>query len=1168
MSRAGARKPGADKAMPRRTRSPWLKGLGFPDEGESSVDQTVAAPEHRTSEGIESATARLLSPEDVKSSASLLRRSLARVWRARGIWLGLIGLACALYGQKLVTDGKEQAVVSSIHWYTAGIILVIIAWAGTYKNKSLLRLPDPSSVSDYPQPATGPKPVKDRMERSAILTTGWLRTFLRLSRSLRSGQAWRYILAFAALGLNLFAVSQLRADYYSAVGGWGWLASLVLLLVAFIGHRPRPGIDADAGVQDVEDHTDIHISRLLETVLVLGILALALGLRVYRLGDLTAGMHGDEGEFGLNAIRILDGVPVSPFKVGAFAFSNFTFWPLALAMKVFGINLFGLRVFSVLIGTLVLIPFYLLIRQWFGVRMTLIATFLLAVSDIGIFFSKLALNNVETAFSLVAGFYFLFRGLQTRRTINFVLSGLAFMFLSLYFYYAGRLTPVLVIAVVAYLFVLRPLLRLLGAYRELRRDTPGVGRARALRQATRTQTRVIFFYSGQLVIFAITCFCASSPFLVYELDHVQDATARVVEKSIFNQPARMTDRYKATHDPLYLGVRLPSADDLYPILPVTFEQTPLSVKLADDGFWPRVLWDQTTTTLSVFTLRPDASSFVPFSQEPISKPIEAALLVLGIAWALFRWRDTRMAILSIWFWSTILSGGVLTIDAPYVPRIVGIVPLLPIFEALVLNKLATEFVVLCRRIDWQQIMVRRIAQAFSGAAILALLGYLAYQNYNDYFNRYLAAYPFQVGTGQAYFVRQMNSQVIGEGRPSPEFFDLGAPFLYWDYSVNAFLNRDIDGHTVLDPSDELPIIGNGDRDVVFMAWNVNAHYLPILKEYYPDGEEATFRYGPNPDTNFLFTTYRVKREQIDARRTVDAEYVPASGSPVNRIETEFGSAGLPPDGLSYPVKVSWSGSLVAPAYGLYRFKLTGPADGQLIIDGVNVLNSSGSNESTGELALARGVHDVRLTGTLANPSTRASLQWAAGSKSEYSGIAREYLWNGPGRGLLAEIRPTTGDPFAYPSEDISTITDQEVVQRRVDGFIGFRDTNRALVNTTPFNGRWIGDLTIQNSGYYTFDVASNGASILLIDGGQVADNRGAQGNPAEAGGRVDLTAGTHHFELRYSWESGVGFLEAFWTPPGGERGMIPPDAFRTSGGAWPTGEIGGLPEIDLPKTGP
>src|SRR5207249_3049907 len=139
------------------------------------------------------------------------------------------------------------------------------AWAGTYKNKSLLRLPDPSvtATTDHRLPTTDYRQL--------------------IAHRLRA--SWRYLLALAALGFNLFSVSQLRADYYSAVGGWGWLASLVLLLAAFIGHRPNPGIDADEGVQEVEDRTDPRIPRKLEIAIFLVIFALALGLRLYRLGD-------------------------------------------------------------------------------------------------------------------------------------------------------------------------------------------------------------------------------------------------------------------------------------------------------------------------------------------------------------------------------------------------------------------------------------------------------------------------------------------------------------------------------------------------------------------------------------------------------------------------------------------------------------------------------------------------------------------------------------------------------------------------------------------------------------------------------------------------------------------------------------------------------------------
>ena len=101
----------------------------------------------------------------------------------------------------------------------------------------------------------------------------------------------------------------------------------------------------------------------------------------------------------------------------------------------------------------------------------------------------------------------------------------------------------------------------------------------------------------------------------------------------------------------------PSPADVFPFLPLVFEQTSRQrpgQPLMASG--PRVLWDQLTTTLSILTYRCDASSVYTFTGEPVAKPIEAALIILGIAWALWRWRDTRMAILSLWFWSAIIVG--------------------------------------------------------------------------------------------------------------------------------------------------------------------------------------------------------------------------------------------------------------------------------------------------------------------------------------------------------------------------------------------------------------------------------------------------------------------------------------------------------------------------------
>ena len=130
--------------------------------------------------------------------------------------------------------------------------------------------------------------------------------------------------------------------------------------------------------------------------IVIAIFLLALGLRMLNLGNSTTGMHGDEGEAGMDAINILEGHPVSPFLTGWFSQPNFYYWGIALTMKVFGTGLGGLRMFALLAGALMILPFYPLVRQWFGVRVAIIATAFLAISDVAIHFSRQEFSNITT----------------------------------------------------------------------------------------------------------------------------------------------------------------------------------------------------------------------------------------------------------------------------------------------------------------------------------------------------------------------------------------------------------------------------------------------------------------------------------------------------------------------------------------------------------------------------------------------------------------------------------------------------------------------------------------------------------------------------------------------------------------------------------------------------
>jgi len=306
--------------------------------------------------------------------------------------LGALGVGLALYGQSRVVDGQ---ILSAVHWYALGLAVLLVAWLGTYRNKSLLRLPPARLAAATP---SGVAPLGLLNRRPALRMVP------------------RYALALGALGLNLYSTLLIRAGGYDSLpGGLGWAASLALLVVAFIGHRPLPGADSDADSAEVEDQTDWRLSRRAETILFLGIVLLTFALRLYRLDDWTMGVHGDEGEAGMDAINILEGHSAPLFSTGWFAQPNFYYWGIALGMKVFGTGLGGVRAFSTLAGSLMIVPFYFLVRQWFGVRTAAIAGVFMAISAATIHFTRIELSNITTPLSLVLGFLFLARGVQNRR---------------------------------------------------------------------------------------------------------------------------------------------------------------------------------------------------------------------------------------------------------------------------------------------------------------------------------------------------------------------------------------------------------------------------------------------------------------------------------------------------------------------------------------------------------------------------------------------------------------------------------------------------------------------------------------------------------------------------------------------------------------------------------
>ena len=100
-----------------------------------------------------------------------------------------------------------------------------------------------------------------------------------------------------------------------------------------------------------------------------------------------------------------------------------------------------------------------------------------------------------------------------------------------------------------------------------------------------------------------------------------------------------------------------------------------------------ILLRQVGRCLLVFNYTMDTSTQFGYTHAMFS-PLIAPFVVLGFAVALRRWREPGPA-LALSFWAlTLALGGFLTVDAPFWPRLVGIVAPASIFAGLALQTLA------------------------------------------------------------------------------------------------------------------------------------------------------------------------------------------------------------------------------------------------------------------------------------------------------------------------------------------------------------------------------------------------------------------------------------------------------------------------------------------------
>jgi hypothetical protein len=509
-------------------------------------------------------------------------------------------------------------------------------------------------------------------------------------------------------------------------------------------------------------------------VIFAGVVVLAFGLRLWDLTQYPFAIHGDEIITGTIAIQDFGGPQqISLFSTTWYGIDLPTLWfkGILLSLQAGNYTLAALRLPAALFGAATVLPVYALIRGTWGRAAAIAGSVVLAVSASDIHYSRVTLNNIVTPFFWTVCFFFVVRGLRTRRPLDWALAGMAGG-LSEYFYYGTRLLPILLLVFMAYLLVVH------------------------WRQGWRFLGHFSFTAVGYVVAFG--------PLLFYFL-----------------------------HNPdLYIGRGAGV---------ITWNHIP--------GSWDdlvlmwNTLWPLIQQNLLTFSTLP-ANDSVYFA--PLLMPLEAALLALGAAVLVWRWRHPAAFLMLLAGAGVLFVGGTLVPGPGFIAHWTPAFPAFYVAIAVPVGAWTTS--------GWK--VLRGRWRAAIPATVLAVLALVAYLNVDFYFNRYYAVRP-------EFEIRAYQSRVQAELGTSYIVRNVGTTWQPYDGTTNSYLIKGQDGAQITDPARELPLANTQGKGLAFFFLPDNEQNLPLVKVLYPGGTLRNI--VAHDGKTHLFYVYLLTPEQVQGR---------------------------------------------------------------------------------------------------------------------------------------------------------------------------------------------------------------------------------------------------------------------------------------------------------------
>lgn len=200
----------------------------------------------------------------------------------------------------------------------------------------------------------------------------------------------------------------------------------------------------------------MRIMKRAELLVLLLILAIAAGFRLYDLDSTPPGLYPDEAMNGTNAVQALESGRYSVFYPDNNGREGLFINLQAVSVHFFGNQAWSLRLVSALVGILTVLGTYLLARRLFdNWELAAIAAFLMATGFWHVNFSRIGFRAIMAPLFAVWGLYYLYTGLRTNRLWHWLLAGL-WLGLGFHTYIAFRIMPaVIAVIILAYLYAIR-----------------------------------------------------------------------------------------------------------------------------------------------------------------------------------------------------------------------------------------------------------------------------------------------------------------------------------------------------------------------------------------------------------------------------------------------------------------------------------------------------------------------------------------------------------------------------------------------------------------------------------------------------------------------------------------------------------------------------------------